>query len=368
MIIIRKFFKSIDFSVIAIIFVLFLIGEIALFSAGGGIEGNIDEANKHILWFIGGFVIMLIVAMIDYEVWRRLWIPLYAIMLLALFLVLFTEPINRSWFTFKGVSIQPSEFSKIILILGLASLLSVFKEKGKVNNIFNLLIAVVFLAIPTFLIVKQPDYGTAMVFLAIFAVMLFSYGISLWYVLGSMVALAAALPFVYLYILPEHAKERINVFLNPQSDPLGAGYNIIQSVLAVGSGKVWGMGLYSGHQTQLGYLPMKTTDFIYSVISEEMGFIISALVVLLFILLVVRLFYIAKNTKDMYGSLIVAGIAAMFLAHFIENVGMTIGLMPITGIPLPFVSYGGSSMLTNCIAIGLVLSVNRKRKKNMFME
>ncbi len=239
-----------------------------------------------------------------------------------------------------------------------------FKEKGKVNNIFNLLIAVVFLAIPTFLIVKQPDYGTAMVFLAIFAVMLFSYGISLWYVLGSLVALVAALPFVYLYILPEHAKERINVFLNPQSDPLGAGYNIIQSVLAVGSGKVWGMGLYSGHQTQLGYLPMKTTDFIYSVISEEMGFIISALVVLLFILLVVRLFYIAKNTKDMYGSIIVA----MFLAHFIENVGMTIGLMPITGIPLPFVSYGGSSMLTNCIAIGLVLSVNRKRKKNMFME
>ena len=112
-----------------------------------------------------------------------------------------------------------------------------FKEKGKVNNIFNLLIAVVFLAIPTFLIAKQPDYGTAMVFLAIFAVMLFSYGISLWYVLGSMVALAAALPFVYLYILPEHAKERINVFLNPQSDPLGAGYNIIQSVLAVGSVK-----------------------------------------------------------------------------------------------------------------------------------
>ena len=128
------------------------------------------------------------------------------------------------------------------------------------------------------------------------------------------------------------------------------------------------MGLYSGHQTQLGYLPMKTTDFIYSVIGEEMGFIISALVILLFVLLVVRLFYIAKNAKDMYGSLIVAGVAAMFLAHFIENVGMTIGLMPITGIPLPFVSYGGSSMLTNCIAIGLVLSVNRKRKKNMFME
>lgn len=139
-------------------------------------------------------------------------------------------------------------------------------------------------------------------------------------------------------------------------------------MLAVGSGQLFGMGLFNGNQTQLGYLPMKTTDFIFSVISEEMGFVISALVVVLFVLLIIRIFHIAKNAKDTFGSLIATGIGAMFLAHFLENVGMTIGLMPITGIPLPFISYGGSSMLTNCIAIGLVLSVNKKRKKNMFME
>lgn len=258
--------------------------------------------------------------------------------------------------------------SKIVLIIGLAQLLSYYSEKKKINSPITLLIIIAFLVAPTLLIIKQPDYGTAMVFLVIFAVMVFSAGISLWYVLGSIVTIASSLPFVYLYILPQHAKDRITVFLNPQTDPLGSGYNIIQSMLAVGSGQVWGMGLFNGNQTQLGYLPMKTTDFIYSVISEEMGFIISVLVIILFILLIIRIFYIAKNAKDTFGSLIAMGIGSMFLAHFIENVGMTIGLMPITGIPLPFISYGGSSMLTNFIALGLILSINRKRKKNMFME
>lgn len=227
---------------------------------------------------------------------------------------------------------------------------------------------VLYIAIPALFVIKQPDYGTAMVMLVFFAVMVFSAGISLWYVLGAMIAVGASLPFVYLYVLPAHAKDRILVFLNPQSDPLGAGYNIIQSMLAVGSGQVWGMGLFNGNQTQLGYLPMKTTDFIYSVISEEMGFVVSILIVILFVLLIIRVFHIAKNAKDTFGSLLAVGIGSMFLAHFIENVGMTIGLMPITGIPLPFISYGGSSMLTNFMALGILLSVNRKRKKNMFME
>lgn len=266
------------------------------------------------------------------------------------------------------MSLQPSELSKIILIIGLARLLSHYSEKKKINSPLTLLVILAFLAIPTLLIIKQPDYGTAMVFLVIFAVMVFSAGISLWYVVGCIATVAVSLPFVYLYILPQHAKDRITVFLNPQTDPLGAGYNIIQSMLAVGSGQVWGMGLFNGNQTQLGYLPMKTTDFIYSVISEEMGFIISTLVIILFVLLIIRIFYIGKNAKDSFGSLIAIGIGAMFLAHFVENVGMTIGLMPITGIPLPFISYGGSSMITNFVALGLILSVNRKRKRNMFLE
>ena len=367
---IKKFFKSIDFITISIIFALFCIGIVALYSAGGGLEGDSSEASKQLIWFGVGFVLMLIIMSVDYEVWGKLWIYFYAFMILMLFLVLFTEPINgaTSWFNIGSVSIQPSEFSKIILIVGLAKVLTYFSEKKKINKFSSLLVILSIVVIPILLIAKQPDYGTAMVLLVISFIMIFSAGISLWYIFGTIIAGAASLPLIYLYVLPSHAKARIEVFLNPQLDPLGAGYNIIQSMLAVGSGQMWGMGLFNGNQTQLGYLPMRTTDFIYSVIGEEMGFVISLLVVVLFVLLIVRIFFVAKKAKDLFGTLVAVGIGSLFLAHFIENVGMTIGLMPITGIPLPFVSYGGSSMITNFIAIGILLSINRKRKRNMFLE
>ncbi|MBQ9313582.1 MAG: rod shape-determining protein RodA [Clostridia bacterium] len=351
--------------------VLFVIGLVALYSANGGVEGDTEEVGKHLAWFGIGIVLMIFLMAIDYEVLGKLWIPLYALMLLALFLVLFTTPIQgaTSWFTIgSSISIQPSEFSKIIIIIGLAKIITWVKEKSKINNVLYLFLIFLYIAVPILLIIKQPDYGTAMVILALSAIMIFSSGISLWYVLGSVITVAVSLPFIYLYILPEHAKARINVFLNPQSDPLDTGYNIIQSMLAVGSGQVWGMGLFNGNQTQLGYLPMKTTDFIFSVIGEEMGFVMSMTIVVLFVLLIIRSFYIAKNAKGTFGALLATGIGSMLLAHFIENVGMTIGLMPITGIPLPFISYGGSSMLTNCMAIGILLSINRKRKKKMFLE
>lgn len=354
-----------------VFFILFVIGSVALYSANGGVDGNTDEVGKHFAWFGIGVFLMILFSIIDYEILGKLWIPFYIIMLLLLFLVLFTTPIQgaTSWFMIgSSITIQPSEFAKLFIIIGLAKILLWIKEKNKINNIFYLFLVFLFISIPTLLIVKQPDFGTAMVIIALSAIMIFTSGISLWYVIGSVIAIVVALPFVYLYLLPEHAKARITVFLNPQSDPLNTGYNIIQSMLAVGSGQVWGMGLFNGNQTQLGYLPMKTTDFIFSVISEEMGFVISLLVVALFVTLIIRVFYISKNAKDDFGALLATGIGAMLLAHFIENVGMTIGLMPITGIPLPFISYGGSSMLTNCMALGIILSINRKRKKKMFME
>lgn len=342
-----------------------------MYSANGGVDGNTGEVGKHFVWFGIGVLLMILFMAIDYEVLGKLWIPFYVLMLLLLFLVLFTTPIQgaTSWFMIgSSITIQPSEFAKLFIIIGLAKILTWIKNKNKINNVFYLILVFLFIAVPTLLIVKQPDFGTAMVILVLSAIMIFSSGISLWYVIGSIATIAVSLPFIYLYVLPEHAKARITVFLNPQSDPLNTGYNIIQSMLAVGSGQVWGMGLFNGNQTQLGYLPMKTTDFIFSVISEEMGFVMSLIVVALFVTLIVRVFYISKNAKDDFGALLATGIGAMFLAHFIENVGMTIGLMPITGIPLPFISYGGSSMLTNCMALGIILSINRKRKKKMFME
>lgn len=220
--------------------------------------------------------------------------------------------------------------------------------------------------VPILLVIKQPDYGTAMVMLAIIAFMLFVGGLDYKYIIVAAIIVAVGVPLAYQYVLPEHAKDRITVFLNPETDPQGAGYNIIQAKLAVGSGQMWGMGLLEGNQTQLGYLPMKVTDFIYAVISEEMGFVFSVAVVGLFVLLIIRGYTIAKTAEDVYGSLIATGVTTMWLAHFLENVGMNIGLMPITGIPLPFISYGGSSMITNFIGLGLLLSVSAKRNKKMF--
>lgn len=220
--------------------------------------------------------------------------------------------------------------------------------------------------VPILLVIKQPDYGTAMVMLAIIAFMLFVGGLDYRYIIAAAIVVAVGVPLAYQYVLPEHAKDRITVFLNPETDPQGAGYNIIQAKLAVGSGQMWGMGLLEGNQTQLGYLPMKVTDFIYAVISEEMGFVFSVAVVGLFVLLIIRGYTIAKTAEDVYGSLIATGVTTMWLAHFLENVGMNIGLMPITGIPLPFISYGGSSMITNFIGLGLLLSVSAKRNKKMF--
>ena len=266
------------------------------------------------------------------------------------------------------MSLQPSEFAKIVLIITMARIIDNFKQKGTLNKPINILLLFLIISLPVLLIIMQPDYGTAMVILVMVAVMLFVGGIKWRYIIGAVTAVAIIIPVAYNYFLPQHAKNRIEVFLNPESDPRGAGYNIIQSKLAVGSGQLWGMGLFNGNQTQLGILPMKTTDFIFPVISEEMGFIISSLVILLFVVLLIRIINIAKTSKDSFGGLVCVGIFAMIFAHFVENVGMGMGLLPITGIPLPFISYGGSSMLTNMIAIGLVMSVACRRKHNIFLD
>lgn len=367
---IKKIFKKMDYIIISIVVLLFLVGVIALYSANGGIDGDTSECTKQIIWFIVGIIGAACIIMVDYNVLGKLWIPLYVLILILLVAVLFTTPINgaTSWFKIGSMSLQPSEFAKIVLILGTAKVIEFFKKRETLNKPLSILVILSFVLVPVALIIMQPDYGTAMVILVILVTMLFVAGIKWRYVICAMLAVAIIIPVAYTYVLPQHAKKRIDVFLNPQLDPRGAGYNIIQSKLAVGSGQLWGMGLFEGNQTQLGILPMKTTDFIYAVISEEMGFIISSVVIILFVILLARVLDIAKTSKDLYGSLICTGIFGMMLAHFIENVGMTMGLMPITGIPLPFISYGGSAMLTNMIAIGIVLSVASRRKKNLFLE
>ena len=198
--------------------------------------------------------------------------------------------------------------------------------------------------------------------------MLFTAGIKKRYIISSILIVLISLPLLYFFVLPEHAKTRIDVFLNPDLDPRGAGYNVIQSKLAIGAGEFLGMGLLKGNQTQLGFLYPKTTDFIFAVIGEEMGFIVAATVIITYVILITRAIYIAKTSKDNLGSYIAIGIAGIFLFHMTENIGMTMGLLPITGVPLPFVSYGGSSLLTNLIMIGLLLNISGRRQRAIFID
>ena len=242
------------------------------------------------------------------------------------------------------------------------------KGQDEINRITKLPIALAVVGVPILLIIMQPDYGTALAYIVAMALILFSAGLDKKYIIGTILLIIIAVPLLYNFVLPEHAKSRIDVFLNPESDPRGAGYNIIQSKIAIGSGGLTGMGLLKGNQTQLGFLYPKTTDFIFAVIGEEMGFVIAGTVIILYVLLITKGIYVAKTAKDKTGSLIAIGITGIFLFHVLENIGMVMGLLPITGVPLPFISYGGSSLITNFICIGLLLNISGKRQKTIFVQ
>ena len=366
----RKILKNVEWSILVCTILLVAIGLIALTSATK--NSDYDELKKQIMWVAVSLPIMIIVIFIDYEILAKLSPILYGIILVLLVAVLFTSAINgaTSWFEVGPFSFQPAEFAKIVIVLFMAWLITKVQAKGKdeVNRILKLGMILFAFAVPVLLIIKQPDYGTAMAFLVALIFMLFSAGIRKRYIITSMILVVILVPVLYLFVLPEHAKARIDVFLNPNLDPRGAGYNIIQSKLAIGSGQLVGMGLFKGNQTQLGFLYPKTTDFIFALIGEEMGFIVAAIIIFLYVILITKAVYVAKTAKDDLGSYIAIGIAGIFFFHMLENIGMTMGLLPITGIPLPFVSYGGSSLLSNFIMIGLLLNISGRRQKAIFVE
>lgn len=366
----KKMFKNFEWGILICTIILLAIGLVALFSATQ--NSDYEEFKKQIMWIGISIPVIVVVILVDYEILAKISPVIYGLSLISLVAVLFTEPINgaTSWFNIGPFSFQPAEFAKIAVVLFMANVMVKLQQKGReeINRFCKLGIILATVAVPTLLIIKQPDYGTALAFLVALIFMLYVAGINKKYIITAVLLVVILVPLAYLFILPDHAKARIDVYLNPNLDPRGDGYNIIQSKLAIGAGKIFGMGLFKGNQTQLGYLYPKTTDFIFAVISEEMGFVVAGAIIVLYVILITKSIQVAKTAKDDLGSYIATGIVGIFFFHMLENIGMTMGLLPITGIPLPFVSYGGSSMLTNLTLIAILLNISTRRKKAMFIE
>lgn len=344
-----------------------LFGIVAIYSATYSFGTNSNVIIQSCAFGLG-FVLLIILTIFDFEQYEILIKP---IAIVSVFLLILVKIIGtsgdwgaQSWIRLGPVGIQPSEIAKIGFIITFSYHLS--KVNDKINDLKTLLLLLLHLFVPAFLIMLQPDMGSTMVFIFIFAVLIFTAGLSWKYILISLLTGVVSLPIIYTFFLSEYQKHRILVFFNPELDKLGSGYNVIQSKIAVGSGGFFGKGFLNGTQNQLGFLPTKHTDFIFSVISEEFGFLGAFIVVMLLCCIIIRCIKIAKHSDSLFGRYICLGVSAMLIFHTVENIGMCIGLTPVTGIPLPFFSYGGTSLITNLIAIGLVMSVYHHGIKKKF--
>lgn len=361
----KKQLKNTEWVILICTIILIAIGLFALASASKNTE--MGELKKQAIWVIISIPILIITAIIDYKSITKISAFLYVISIILLIAVLLTSAINgaTSWFNLGQISIQPAEISKIAVVLFLANIMSKL-SKNEINKPLKLMMVLGIALVPVLLIILQPDYGTAMAYVVATVVMLYVAGINKKYIIVSFLLVIIALPLLYFFVLPEHAKLRIDVYLNPYLDPRGAGYNIIQSKLAIGAGRLVGQGWMNGTQTHLGFLYPKSTDFIFAVIGEEMGFIACVCIIIIYIIMITRAINVAKTARDDLGSYIVAGISGILIFHVLENIGMTMGLLPITGVPLPFISYGGSAMITNMMCIGLILNISSRRQKSIF--
>ncbi len=328
--------------------------------------GGISQTVKTLIWVAIGFTIFFVVASIDYHWLSTFTTPIYLVVLALLGLTLLVgQNLNGATLSISvaGLDFQFSEVSKVLMIVVLASWLSGRRERiGKLSTIIG---AGVLMGIPTFLVFRQPDLGTALVFVAILVGMLFMSGASIgWMALftGAVVGVAP----LAVNALAGYQRERLFCFLNPYADPQGACYQLVQALNAVGSGGWFGQGLTAGRQNQLGFLPVQTTDFIFTVVAEELGFVGGMLLLLLFALLVWRILAIGWGARDALGSMVAYGLGSMILFQLLVNVGMVMGIMPVTGIPLPFITYGGSSTISLLFGLGILESVRTHSRKPTF--
>jgi rod shape determining protein RodA len=330
-------------------------GFMMLYSSAGG--ALMPWALPQMIRFAVGMVLMVVMALMPIRFWMRYAYWLYAGVVVLLIGVEVMGHIGmgaQRWISLGGVKLQPSELAKLTVILALARYFHHFPPT-KYTGVQYLLMPALLLAVPVVLILKQPNLGTATLLTGIAVWMLFAAGVHWRYFAIGLVCVAVALPVGWQY-LHGYQKQRVLTFLSPETDPLGAGYNITQSMIAIGSGGLTGKGLMQGSQTQLDFLPEKQTDFIFTVLAEEFGFMGGALLILSFTAMVLFIIGIAYRSVSLFGSLVAHGIAAMLTLHLFINVGMVMGILPVVGIPLPLFSYGGSIMISILCAFGLAIN------------
>jgi rod shape determining protein RodA len=336
-----------------------------VYSATLGVPNYEDYALRQALYALVGLVILVLAAAFDYRLLTSLQWPLYAVILAALGAVAILGQVRggtAGWFDTGVVLIQPAEVAKVVFAVVFAQYLSSHKDVlGRPQWVLG---AFLMLALPVIMIYLQPDLGTAVVLLVVGAVMLFVAEIPWGYILASVAAAALAAPVVWAN-LQEYMRNRILVFLNPASDP-DASFNIAQALISIGNGGWLGKGFTKGSQSQLHFLRVRYADFIFSVIAEELGFIGAVVLIILLLIVIWRLLTIADQARDHFGRLLVVGITAMILFQAVVSIGMNLALLPVTGITLPFISYGGSSLLTLMLGIGLAQSVAMRNRKIEF--
>ncbi|SDY43884.1 rod shape-determining protein RodA [Tindallia californiensis] len=359
-----KLLKKIDFTLVVIVLLICAYGVVIISSSTLNHRlGAPHFVRSQIKSVAIGLMAMCFMLSINYKTLKRLALPIYlisnALLLMVLIIGVGQEDWGASrWIRIGGIGFQPADFVKIGLIICLAKIVD--DQKEYINQPATLFKILGFMFAPLVLIMLQPDLGTTLVLGAIIFGVLFIAGLRYKYILMGAVLGLFTMP-IFWNLLEDYQRTRILIFLNPEMDPMGAGYQIIQSKRAVGAGMLRGQGLYSGTQSQYGFLPERHTDFVFSVIAEELGFIGASVLLFLFIAMLVKCIYIAMNAKDDFGMFLVVGVIFMLAFHIFINVGMAIGLMPVTGKPLPFISHGGTFMLTNFMAIGLVLNVYMRR-------
>ncbi|MCD5406889.1 MAG: rod shape-determining protein RodA [Desulfotomaculum sp.] len=391
----RRVLYRLDYLLLAIVLLVITFGLIAITSAThitAPVHVGVAETQllfgiinlsdmgfviKQLIWVALGLILMAVVILINYEDWSKYTKLLYVFNILLLLAVLFlgtTALGAQRWIALGPFVFQPSEFAKVIIIVTFARFLA--DREGRLNTLTDLLPAFAFIALPILLIIMQPDLGTSLVFIAIMFGMMFMVGANP-KLLAGLIGGGGVVGFGWLYAyftnpakvwipLHDYQIDRLTIFLDPYRDPLGDGYHIIQSQIAIGSGGILGKGIFNGSQNQLNFLPEQHTDFIFSVVGEELGFIGTMLLLTLFFVIMYRGIRIAYLAKDTFGTLLATGVVSMLAFHVLVNIGMATGVMPVTGLPLPLFSYGGSSMLSTLIAMGILQNVYSRRQKLVF--